>query len=457
MKLIKSKNCNVNYLAKVVDIKVFRKHSNPEVTKLKCCTIDGFNIITSIDAEPGLYIYFPTACCINPDFLSYNNLFRKSEKNNDPHKTGLFEDNGRVKAVKLKGELSEGFIVPAVEFTNWLISITNRDIELIDGTEFDTVEHEGKTFWVNKKFIVKRTQGTPGGGSKKTRKVKKELDKVIPSQFRFHYDTVIIKKCPNVIQPEDLISITEKIHGMSHISAYVMCHKELTWKEKLAKWLTGNIFDIYDHLYASKNVIKNQYYNPNVTPGFYGCDTWKYADDYLRPYLQKGMTIYAEIVGYNPTGTYIQKGYDYGCEQPNVIVDNLVYEPEKHFKVRPYRITLTNVDGEVHEFSAREVQQYCKAVGLTPVTEYYYGYAKDLYPELDSRDENWANKFLDKLSNDKRFYMECKSPSCVNKVPHEGIVIKKEDMIGHAWKLKCFKFVDKAQSDPEMDKEDELD
>ena len=124
--------------------------------------------------------------------------------------------------------------MPAVEFTNWITSITNRDIELIDGTEFDTVEHEGKTFWVNKKFVVKRTQGTPGGGSKKTRKVKEELDKVIPSQFRFHYDTVIIKKCPNVIQPEDLISITEKIHGMSHISAYVMCHKELTWKEKLA-------------------------------------------------------------------------------------------------------------------------------------------------------------------------------------------------------------------------------
>ena len=103
MKLVKSKNCNVNYLAKVVDIKVFRKHSNPEVTKLKCCTIDGFNIITSIDAEPGLYIYFPTACCINPDFLSYNNLFRKSEKNNDPHKTGLFEDNGRLFPLQGKG------------------------------------------------------------------------------------------------------------------------------------------------------------------------------------------------------------------------------------------------------------------------------------------------------------------------------------------------------------------
>ena len=103
---------------------------------------------------------------------------------------------------------------------------------------------------------------------------------------------------------------------------------------------------------------------------------------------------------WDPTGTYIQKGYD--CEQPNAIIDNLIYKPEKHFKVRPYRITLTNVDGEVHEFSAREVQQYCKSVGLTPVTEYYYGYAKDLYPELDSKDRDWAKKFLDKLSNDKR-------------------------------------------------------
>ena len=61
MKLIKSKNCNVNYLAKVVDIKVFRKHSNPEVTKLKCCTIDGFNIITSIDAKPGALYIFPNS------------------------------------------------------------------------------------------------------------------------------------------------------------------------------------------------------------------------------------------------------------------------------------------------------------------------------------------------------------------------------------------------------------
>lgn len=80
MKLSKSKKANVNYLAKIVEIKNFRQHSNPEVTRLKCCTIDGFNIITGIDSQPGLYVYFPTACCINPDFLRYCNLYRHKDK-----------------------------------------------------------------------------------------------------------------------------------------------------------------------------------------------------------------------------------------------------------------------------------------------------------------------------------------------------------------------------------------
>ena len=146
MKLSKSKRANVNYLAKIVDIKNFRAHSNPEVTRLKCCTIDGFNIITGIDSQPGLYVYFPTACCINPDFLRYCNLYRHKELNNDPEQTGMFENNGRVKAIRLKNELSEGFILPVVQFQNYIMSVTNKEIEVEAGIEFDIVEHEGKEF-----------------------------------------------------------------------------------------------------------------------------------------------------------------------------------------------------------------------------------------------------------------------------------------------------------------------
>ena len=41
--------------------------------------------------------------------------------------------------------------------------------------------------------------------------------------------------------------------------------------------------------------------------------------------------------------------------------------------------------------------------------------------------------------------MEKLSPSCKNKVPHEGIVIKVENMKSMAFKLKCFAFLDKEQ------------
>lgn len=456
MKLIQSKNTNVNYLAKIVKIDNFHKHSDPEVTKLKCCCIDGFNIITGIDSEPGLYVYFPTACCINPKFLSYANLYRHGELNVDQTKTGMFDDNGRVKAIRLRGELSEGFIIPIVVLENWVMSTVNVELKVEEGTEFDSIEHDGKTFWVNKKYIPKntRTPGAPGSGNSGKGKQPKGLDKIIENQFRFHYDTVLIKKCPHVLHPSDLISITSKVHGTSGISAYVLCKQELNWKQKIARWLTGEEFDKYDYLYSSRSVIKNQYYNKSVQGGFYGADVWKYADDIVRPCLSKGMTAYYEIIGFLPNGGYIQKNYDYGCLPP---VGDEAYTYGKHFKVQIYRVTITDVSGKVHEFSAREVQLWAQMVGLVPVEQYYYGYAKDLYPDLDPS-EHWNENFLSKLANDKNFYMECNSPTCDNKVPHEGIVIKIENMKSEAFKLKCFKFLDgegKALDKGEVDIESE--
>lgn len=190
MKLIKSKKASENYLSKVVNITSFRPHSNPEVTKLKCCTIDGFNIITGIDSTPGLYIYFPALSCINGDFLSYANLYRHKELNKDPEQSGMFEDNGRVKAIRLKGELSEGFILPVTVLENYVVSVTNKEIdEIKEGIEFDSVSHEGKEFWISKKYVAKRTHIQ--GSSNTSKKVPKGLNKIIDTQFRFHYDRCV--------------------------------------------------------------------------------------------------------------------------------------------------------------------------------------------------------------------------------------------------------------------------
>ena len=432
MKFIKSYNANINYLAKIIKIENFTPHPDPETTKLKLAHVDGFNIVVGIDSEPGIYVYFPTSCEINPQLLAYGNLYRHTDKNNKPEaKAGFFEDNGRVKAIKLRGVVSEGFLMEWTLFHNFIVENTNKEIEPNINTEFDSVEDNGKEFWICKKYIVQRRIGTPRE-SRYQKKVKR-FNRVIDTQFRFHYETSIYRKVPTFIHPDDLISITSKIHGTSGISTYVLCKRPKKWYEIFKKEDPV----IYDYLYSSRSVIKNADYNKNQNGGYYNCDVWKYADEYVRPFLIRGMSLYYEIVGFLPNGGYIQKNYDYGCIPPKSEND---YKPEINFKVRIYRITLTNVDGQVHELSAREVQQWCKTNGLIPVEEFYYGYAKDLYKDLDIS-EHWYENFLEKLSNDKNFYMELNSPDCTNKVPHEGIVIKKEDMIPAAVKLKCFGFL----------------
>ena len=460
MRLIISKNANINYLAKIVDVSKFHPHPDPEVTKLKCTYVDGYNIIIGIDSEPGKYVYFPTSSTINPQFLSFANLYRHAERNSNQEQTGMFEDNGRVKAIKLRGCISEGFLLPFNIFSNWILDSTNIDIgDIENNTEFDTVEHNGKSFWVCKKYIVERTFNTNSQKryDQKQRKLKR-FDRIIDNQFRFHYDTVLIRKEPNAIHPDDIIHISYKIHGTSGISAYVLTKKPITFIKRFGNLLSGRGFkpydEVYDYIYSSRSVIKNQYYNQNVGLGYYNCDVWGEADKYIRPYLKKGMTMYYEIVGFLPNGRYIQKNYDYGCVPPK---ENEPYTPEKHFKVRIYRITLTNVDGEVHEFSPREVQIWCNTHGLIPVEECYYGRAVDLYPDLVQIvngdyenpliDEDWNTRFIETLANDEDFYMEQKSPHCVNKVAHEGLVIKIDNMKSAAFKLKCFAFLDKEGRD----------
>jgi len=403
---------------------------------LKIAHVDGYKIIVSTDEDTGVYIYFPTGCTINPSLLSFLNLYRDKEINSNPDKSGFFEKNGRVKTIKLRGEYSEGFILPFNCLKGYVLSNLNLELHIPDaGTEFDELEHNGKTLWICKKYVNK-TYLHPY--DRRRERTKPKFNKVINTQFKFHYDTVILKKCPEVIQPFDFIHISEKVHGTSGISALVLCKQQLNWKQKIAKFLTGEEFNKYDYVYSSRNVINN-------TKAVY-----IEADSVIKPYLIPGMTIYYEIVGYEPNGRYIQEEYDYGCIPPTKTgeidgKDVIEYNEGVNFKIYIYRITLTNIYGDVHEFSPREVRQWCINNNLRCVKELYYGKASALYPELNIYD-NWNEKFLEKLSNDsERFYMEQDSPSCMNTVPNEGIVIKIDNLKSEAFKIKCFKFLNKEQ------------
>ena len=211
MQFIKSKNANTNYLAKIVDIKNFASHPDPETTKLKLAHVDGYNIVVGIDSAPGIYIYFPTSCEINPQLLSYGNLYRHKEKNRNTELAGFFEDNGRVKAIKLRGIVSEGFLMEWTLFHNFIVENTNKEIDPNINIEFDSIEDNSKEFWICKKYIVRTTIKSPK--ESRYQKRVKRFNRVIDTQFRFHYETSIYRKVPIFIKPDDLISITSKWHG----------------------------------------------------------------------------------------------------------------------------------------------------------------------------------------------------------------------------------------------------
>lgn len=452
MNISRSNKFNQNYACKIVELNEFRPHCNPEVTRLKVARVDGFDIVVGIDTEKGLYIYFPVGCAIDPEFLKLNNLFRDKDKNSDPEaKPGFFEDNGRVKAIMLRKEKSQGFIIPISSLNGYISS--SLEIQKSDiGVDFDVID--GKQ--ICKKYIVKiaRTPGAPG--SAKSRKGKTPTIDLVEDQFRFHVDTILLRKVPNVIKPDSLISITSKWHGTSGISANLLQKiptKENFFKKISRKWFTNNpepYKEEYRDLCSSRTVIKC----PGVGGGYYGVDIWNIAHEVIKPHLSKGLTVYFEIVGFLPTGGYIQKGYDYGYVPPK---SGESFEYGKHFGIRVYRVTYTNVSGSVFEFSARQVQQWCERNSLDPVIQLYYGYTKDLYPSLDPAN-HWNENFIEALANDKRFYMELDSPDCINNVPHEGIVVRNETLNIDVYKLKCFRFLkkeDEAMDRGEIDIETE--
>lgn len=427
---------NENYAAIVVEIKTI-------IPLEKCDNVQGAiimgnQVVISKNIKIGdIGLYFPLECQLSKEYLSNNNLYNKPELNVDNTKKGYFDENGRIRCQRFRGHKSEGLFMPLISLE--FIDSNFKNNELISTVlNLDDCFDELNGISICSKYVVK-TNKTPGQpGSKKTKSIKKYESKLVENQFRFHVDTSMLYRNLHRIKPNSLISITYKLHGTSGISSYVLCKRNITKRERIGAFF-HNIYTKlvtlgkskyvtletkYDHIYSSRKVIKNEELNPNVQH-YYNEDIWGIAHNELKDYLQKGMTFYYEIVGFLPNGGNIQKDYDYGCE------------PIKH-AIYIYRITSTNVDGKVIEFSAKQVQDFCKKNGLNAVPELYYGYAKDLHITLSKfNEEQFQLEFLNRIKlnyNEKDCYM------CSNKVPEEGCVIRIEGNELEAYKVKSERF-----------------
>lgn len=419
---------NPNYLAKVVAISQIRKHSNAD--RLSCVNILGNNIITSTAKVGDLYVFFPLECAINKEYLAYTNSFASPELNNDKAVKGFFGNTGRVRALKLRGEKSEGYIASVSSIESWLNSkgINFKFTQDHINTDFDQIGD----ILLCEKYINRQTLIDAQKAQARDRQTKKavRVSKIIPNQFRFHNDTEQLKRNIHRISPEDVITISYKLHGTSAVFSNVLCKKPLKWYEKLLTRLGINIVDShYDYVWSSRRVIKNEYADVKL-PGYYNVDIWEHTANSLKDKISNGISLYGEIVNQLPNGAWIQKDYDYGLA------------PHKSdFYV--YRITSTAYDGKVTEFSTVQMLDYCQRNFLNVVPIFYRGKAKDLFPEL-SLGEHWHQSFLEKLMEK---YTEKKCYMCKNNVPEEGVVIVKEGPTFEAFKLKSFAFLERETAE----------
>lgn len=252
-----SENSNANYTAQIVCLDSLEKHPNAD--KLQLANISGQKVITSLDAKIGqYYIYFPVESQISEKFLSFANLFDEKDKNADKTKRGYVHKSGRVRMIKLRKIFSEGIILPA--------SILENYIKEIHKKEFNCAEYNNLYFddICGEEFVRKYVVQPPETNEKKIKlkgSTKKYETKLVPGQFIFHSDTPNLKRCIEDVDPEDYISITNKIHGANFLVANVLIKRKLNLRDKIAKFFGVKVKDCeYGKLYASRKCIKNDFF-----------------------------------------------------------------------------------------------------------------------------------------------------------------------------------------------------
>jgi tRNA-binding EMAP/Myf-like protein len=424
MKLSISENSDPNYLASVVKLGKIREHSNAQ--NLMLTTVFGNQVIISkTNYEGELMVYFPIESTISAKYLAWANMFDDVALNaDDKAPKGYFSKKRRVKPAKLRGEVSNGIVISAAKIAEFFgIDISNFQ----EGINFDTVN--GERFV--EKYVPQITkQGEPGEPGKKGSKDLGITKLLLPNQFKFHSKTTQLGQAVHTVRPSDHVSITSKLHGTSAVFSNVLCRTVPTWKEKIAKFFGVRIVEEeYKFVYSSRSVVKNR------RDGTYTNDVWGQWAEALEPKLPAGFTIYGEIVGYTNNGRAIQKNYAYGLP---LLTNNLYV----------YRVTYTDKVGNTLEFDWQQVNEFCEQYNLDPVPTYFHGKASDLF-DIDSEDENWNEKFLEKL---KETYLEKPCELCNTGIVREGICFRRENTNHkNAWKLKSFAFLQAEAVDRDND------
>lgn len=107
------------YCGYIVELKSLRKHDNAD--RLLCTEVFGNNVIVSTDCyhEGQLCVFFPIDGKIGLEFAEKNNLLRKKDENGRNIGGYLDPEKRNVRALKLRGERSEGLLLPIESLSDY--------------------------------------------------------------------------------------------------------------------------------------------------------------------------------------------------------------------------------------------------------------------------------------------------------------------------------------------------
>ena len=166
------------YTAYVTKIKNIRKHPNADRLNLGEC-FGNTVVIGKEYNEETLYIYFPTDGQLSEEYATINNLVRKKDENGVNIGGYLDENKRNICAVRLRGERSDGLVMPlnSVEYTGIDLSLLQEGvvITILNGHE------------ICRKYIPRGNKHRNGGQSDGNRTRKKKAP--VAPLFSEHADT----------------------------------------------------------------------------------------------------------------------------------------------------------------------------------------------------------------------------------------------------------------------------
>ena len=461
------------YYAYITRIKNLHKHPNADRLQIGECF--GNAVVVSLEyTDNQIGIYFPSDGQLSSEFATVNNLVRKKDDAGNNIGGYMDPDKRNVTAIKLRGEKSDGLFLPLKSLESF------GDISTLnEGDRIDVFNgHE-----ICKKYIPRKQQRS-GHVSEGNRTRKKKIPTA--PLFTEHVDTEQLAYNLGAFDYGDIVEITLKMHGTSQRTGYLPVlkgYKRSIW-DKLFRREGKPIYD-WGYVTGTRRVVLENYDN-----GYYGSNEFREQHSkFFEGKLNKGETVYYEVVGFTTNGTPIMSScenkktqdkefikqygqttvFSYGCSPTGEKTlygrdDDGYYElstkqPQSDFYV--YRMTFKNEDGYEVDYPPEYVRYRCEQMGCksVPVFERF------VIPErskcrFENRRLATPGEYV--MERAERYY---DGPDPIGKTHvREGVVariINRPRFAGYKhknWFFKCLENLVKAEAEaPDMEEAQDID